>query len=101
MARRHRTRTRTRRGSETARTAPATVREEREESRPRAAVHRPQRSSRTGWARAVGDPSASLERAAVMERGFVGKDFRRVALVVAISVVVLVVAGLLESAFVK
>ena len=36
-----------------------------------------------------------------MERGFVLKDFRRVGLVVAVSVVVLILAGLLESAFIK
>ncbi len=102
MARRHRTRTRTRRSAETPRSAPAPVRAEREEARsPRAAAHRPTRSSRTGYARAVGAPSQTLERAAVMERGFVLKDFRRVGLVFAVALVVLIVAGFLESAFIK
>jgi len=64
-------------------------------------VHRTTRVSRTGFARAVGEPSPSLDRAAVLERGYIAKDFRRLALVIAISVVVLIAAGYLESTFIK
>lgn len=102
MARRHRTRTRTRRSAEAPRSAPAPVRAEREEARPsRVATHRPSRSSRTGYSRAAGAPSQALEKAAVLERGFVLKDFRRVGIVVAVALVVLIVAGFLESTFIK
>ena len=51
----------------------------------RASTHRPTRSSRTGWSRAVGAPSGSLQRAAVLERVFISKDFRRLGLVVAVA----------------
>jgi len=37
----------------------------------------------------------------VLERGYIAKDFRRLALVIAISVVVLIAAGYLESTFIK
>ena len=99
MAKRHRTKPRTRRAIETARRTPA-PRTEREAPAPvatRRDTHRPVRSVRGGYARALGDPSASLERAAVMERGFVLKDFRRVGIVVAVALVLLVVSGVLES----
>lgn len=101
MARRHRTRTRTRRGAETARSTAAPVRAEREEARPTRPAHRAVRSSRAGTARAVGAPSAVLERAAIGERSFVLKDFRRLAVVVAVAIVILIVAGLLESFLIK
>jgi hypothetical protein len=54
--------------------------------------------SRSGTSRAVGAPSASLERAAAWERGYVTKDFRRMSIVVAIALALLVVAGVLLSA---
>ena len=103
MAKRHRTRPRTRRAIESARRTPA-PHADREATVPSAAppvrrdTHRPVRTGRGGYSRALGDPSASLERAAVLERTFVAKDFRRVGLVVAISLVVLVLAGFAESA---
>lgn len=101
MARRHRTRTRTRRGAETARTTAAPVRAEREEARTSRPAHRAVRSSRAGTSRAMGAPSAALERSAVGERSFVLKDFRRLAVVVAVAVVILIIAGLLESVLIK
>jgi hypothetical protein len=55
--------------------------------------------SRSGTSRAVGAPSASLERAAAWERGYVTKDFRRMAVVVVIALALLVAAGLLLNAF--
>ena len=102
MAKRHRTRPRTRRAIETARRTPAPHAEREAVPAPAAApvrrdAHRTVRSTRGGYARALGAPSATLERAAVMERGFVVKDFRRVGLVVAISLALLIVSGLLES----
>ena len=51
--------------------------------------------ARAGTARAVGAPSATLERAAGLERSFVVKDFRRIALVVAIALALLVASGLI------
>src|SRR5437762_121797 len=102
MAKRHRTRPRSRRGIEAARRASAPARVEREEapvSRP--VTHRPVRTSRAGSSRAVGAPSASLEKAAVVERNFIAKDFRRLGLVVGVGLVVLIGAGLLESTLVK
>ena len=67
----------------------------------RPAAHRTVRASRTGYSRAVGTPSASLERAAVLERGFILKDFRRLALVVGIALALLIAAGVLESALLR
>ena len=49
--------------------------------------------------RAVGVPSANLERAAAWERGYVTKDFRRMAIVVVIALALLIAAGLVLNAF--
>jgi hypothetical protein len=100
VAKKHRVRARSRRAVEAARRAsaarPASV--EREPSRP--APARSQRyGSRSGTSRAVGAPSASLERAASWERAYVVKDFRRIAIVIAIAVALLVVSGLILNAF--
>lgn len=74
------------------------ARAEREVSAtPRVGTHRPVRGSRTGWSRAVGTPSGSLLRAAVMERGFISKDFRRLAIVVGVALALLIAAGFVES----
>lgn len=101
MAKRHRTRPRSRRGIEAARRTPAPAREEREEAPAPRPAHRPARVGRSGYSRAVGAPSQSLERAAVMERGFIVKDFRRLGIVVGIGLVVLLIAGVLEGMLVK
>src|SRR5919202_4693358 len=93
MAKRHRTRPRTRRGIEAARRTTTPSRVERVETPARQPTHRPVRTSRSGWSRAIGNPSASLERAAVVERAFIGRDFRRLGVVVAVGLVVLVIAG--------
>ena len=55
------------------------------------------RGSRTGYSRAAGAPSGPLDRSAVLERGFVMKDFRRLGIVVAIALALLIAAGALES----
>ena len=47
----------------------------------------------------MGAPSQGLERAAAWERGYVTKDFRRMAIVVVIALAVLVAAGLLLNTF--
>jgi hypothetical protein len=47
----------------------------------------------------VGAPSQGLERAAAWERGYVTKDFRRMAIVVVIAMAVLVAAGVILNAF--
>jgi len=99
MARRQRGRTRARRAQEASSRHVAPVRTDAGAAR--AAPHRPTRISRTGYARALGQPSPSLERAAVLERGYIVKDFRRLAIVVAIALVMLLVAGFLESALLK
>ena len=49
----------------------------------------------------MGTPSATLERSAIVERNFIVKDFRRLGLVVAVGLVVLIGAGFLESVLVK
>jgi hypothetical protein len=54
--------------------------------------------TRLGYSRAAGTPSAALERASLIERAFVAKDFRRLALTVAIALALLIAAGLIESA---
>jgi hypothetical protein len=73
---------------------------EREQpSRPATTTRTTRYGSRSGTSRAVGAPSASLERAAAWERGYVTKDFRRMAVVVVIALALLVAAGLLLNAF--
>jgi hypothetical protein len=47
----------------------------------------------------VGAPSQGLERAAVWERGYVTKDFRRMAIVVVIAMALLIAAGLILNVF--
>jgi hypothetical protein len=54
---------------------------------------------RAGFSRAVGAPSAALERAAAWERTYVTRDFRRMAIVVVIALGILVVAGIALNAF--
>jgi hypothetical protein len=97
VAKKHRMRSRPRRSVEAGRRA-SSVRPqlvERETARP--APSRLRYGSRSGTARAIGAPSASLERAAALERSFVLKDFRRIALVVAIALALLVASGLILS----
>ena len=66
----------------------------------RTAVARPQRyGSRSGTSRAVGAPSAALERAASWERGYVVKDFRRIAIVIVIALALLVASGVILNFF--
>jgi hypothetical protein len=73
---------------------------EREQPSRTAATSRTTRyGSRSGTSRAVGVPSANLERAAAWERGYVTKDFRRMAIVVVIALALLIAAGLLLNAF--
>jgi hypothetical protein len=56
---------------------------------------------RSGYSRAVGTPSASLERSAVLERGFIVKDFGRLAIVIGVALALLVVSGVLESVLLR
>jgi hypothetical protein len=73
---------------------------EREREPSRAASPRSTRyGSRSGTSRAVGAPSAALERAAAWERGYVTKDFRRMAVVVAIALALMVAAGIVLNIF--
>lgn len=102
MAKKHRVRARSRRAVEASRraSAPRPASTEREvQSRPAVTARTTRYGSRTGTSRAVGAPSAGLERAAAWERGYVTKDFRRMAIVVVIALALLVVAGLLLNAF--
>jgi len=101
VAKKHRVRARSRRAVEASRRASAArpVTAEREPSRPAAITRTTRFASRSGTSRAVGAPSAALERAAAWERGYVTKDFRRMALVVVIALALLVAAGLLLNAF--
>jgi hypothetical protein len=96
MAKRHRTRPRQRHSVDAAHRAVA-PRADREAAPAPRAAHRPIRGSRTGYSRAAGAPSGALDRAAVLERGFIVKDFRRLGIVVAIALALLIAAGALES----
>lgn len=53
---------------------------------------------RPGVARAVGEPSAALEREAAHERAYVTKDFRRIGMVVAVMVALLIVSDIAVNA---
>ena len=46
-----------------------------------------------GAPRAIGAPSSALERAAALERAYVVKDFRRIGVVVAAMLLLLVLSG--------
>jgi hypothetical protein len=59
---------------------------------------RPGSPVRPGVARAVGEPSAILEREAVQERTYVTKDFRRIGVVVAVMVVLLIASDIAVNA---
>ena len=98
MARRNRTRPRSRRETVAARHA-TTPRSADREAAPRPTGYRARGSvTRLGYSRAAGTPSAALERASLIERAFVAKDFRRLSITVAVSLALLVAAGLVESA---
>jgi len=98
MARRNRTRSRSRRDATASRRA-ATPRPVERDATVRPTGYRARGSvSRLGYSRAAGAPSAALERSSLLERAFVAKDFRRLGITVAISLALLVVAGLAESA---
>ena len=97
MARRNRTRSRSRRDATAARRA--TPRPVEREVAARPTGYRARGSvTRLGYSRAAGAPSAALERSSLLERAFVAKDFRRLAITVAVSLALLVAAGLVESA---
>ena len=53
---------------------------------------------RPGISRAIGEPSPVLEREAAQERTFVTKDFRRIGMVVAIMVALLVLSDVAVNA---
>jgi hypothetical protein len=53
---------------------------------------------RPGVARAIGEPSAVLEREAIEERTFVTKDFRRIGIVVVVMVVLLIASDIAVNA---
>jgi hypothetical protein len=101
MARRHRSRSRARRGVDQTHRAVAPRSETGSAPAQRSATHRPTRAGRSGYSRAVGTPSASLEKAAVLERGFIAKDFRRLAIVIGVALALLVVSGVLESVLLR
>jgi hypothetical protein len=96
VAKKHRVRARSRRAVEAARRASAPRVTTYEHEPARTAAARPQRyGSRSGTSRAVGAPSAALERAASWERGYVVKDFRRIAIVVVIALALLIASGVI------
>jgi hypothetical protein len=98
MARRSRTRSRARRDTTASRPATSPRAAERDAA-PRPSGYRARGTvTRLGFSRAAGTPSAALERASLTERAFVAKDFRRLGITVAIALVLLVVAGLIEGA---
>ena len=95
MAKRSRVRARARRPVETAPQRIERERPDRARPRYRGAPLPP------GGSHAVGTPSATLERAAALERAYVVKDFRRLAIVVAVMLVLLVASGFVVNALVK
>jgi hypothetical protein len=98
MARRNRTRSRSRREALATRRA-TTPRPADEAASPRPTGYRARGSvARLGYSRAAGAPSAALERASVLERAYVVKDFRRLGITVAIVLALLIAAGLVETA---
>jgi hypothetical protein len=102
VAKKHRVRARSRRAVEASRRASAArplAPEHEQPSRPVTSPRSARYGSRTGTSRAVGTPSATLERAAAWERGYVTKDFRRMAIVVVIALALLVAAGIFLNAF--
>ena len=72
---------------------------EQQPSRPTTTGRPTRYGSRTGTSRAIGAPSQGLERAAAWERGYVTKDFRRMAIVVVIALALLIAASLFLNAF--
>jgi hypothetical protein len=103
VAKKHRVRARSRRAVEASRRAsaarPATPEREQQPARAVTAGRPTRYGSRTGTSRAVGAPSQGLERAAAWERGYVTKDFRRMAIVVVIAMALLIAAGLILNVF--
>ena len=98
MARRNRARSRSRRDTTASRRA-TSPREPERDAAPRTAGYRARGSvARVGYSRAAGAPSAALERASLVERTYVAKDFRRLGLTIAIAMVLLVALGLLQGA---
>jgi len=100
MAKKHRVRTRSRRSVEAARRASATrtTTTTLDQEPVRTSGPRPRYATRSGTARAIGAPSGALERAAAAERSFVIRDFRRIAVVVAIALALLIASGLVLGA---
>lgn len=103
MPKRNRVRARARRPLQT-----APERTERVERPERVERERPERRTRyrgaplpPGGARATGDASPALERAAALERGYVVKDFGRLGKVVVAVLVLLGVSGFVVNTFVK
>jgi hypothetical protein len=98
MARRNRTRSRSRREATATRRATSPRAPEREVA-PRPSGYRARGSvPRVGYSRAAGAPSAALERESLVERTNVARDFRRLGLTIAIAMVLLVALGLLQGA---
>jgi hypothetical protein len=103
MPKRHRVRARARRpGEAPAAPAPRVERIERERERPERTRARYRGAPLPpGGAHAIGDPSPTLERAAVMERGYVIKDFGRLGKVIVAMLLLLVASGFAVNSFVK
>ncbi|HJW48962.1 MAG TPA: hypothetical protein VJ726_06060 [Candidatus Limnocylindria bacterium] len=98
MARRNRTRSRSRRETTASRRATSPRAPEREVA-PRQSGYRARGSvPRVGYSRAAGAPSAALERESLVERANVARDFRRLGLTIAIAMVLLIGLGLLQGA---
>jgi hypothetical protein len=103
MPKRNRVRARARRPLEsTSAATPRVERVERERERPERARGRYRGAPLPpGGSHAMGDPSPTLERAAVMERGFVVKDFGRLGKVVVVMIALLIASGIAVDTFVK
>ena len=102
MPKRNRVRARARRTDVAASPAPrververSTERAERTRGRYRGAPLPP------GGSHAIGDPSATLERAASLERAYVVKDFGRLGKVVVVMIALLIASGVAVNSLVK
>lgn len=79
----------------------ARTRQRREVRKYAAGARGTARAGRTGASRAIGDPSPTLQKAAAWERAYVVKDFRRIGVTVAFTLVLLALSGLGVNALLR
>ena len=98
MARRNRRATRPVRRDAAPERRAVTTETSRQPARDTARARARSRLAHVDGARATGEPSAALERAAALERGHVVKDSRRLAITIAVMLALLVASGFAVNA---